>query len=303
MHEYWRGGVEAWECDEMGHMNVRFWSRRAMDALAWLERQLGLPAELRLVMRDQHIKFLKEAAAGTPLYAVGGVIDVLADGLRVYLEIRHSRDDAIGATFINELACVRRGSLAPQPLPASVAEAARTRLVQLPDHALPRSVPVERPLRRGSLAVADAAGFRRVGLSMVRASDLDGEGLFLPEGFIGRVSEAVPTLMAGWREEAAEEASALDGVARRAGAAVLEYRLSFLAWPGAGDVVAVSSGVMAVADKTMTLNHWLLDPVSGAPWCVAEAVAITFDLNARKAIATPPRARAALEAMLVRLDP
>lgn len=274
-----------------------------MDALGWLERQLGLPADLRLVLRDQHIKFLKEAAAGTPLYGVGGVTEVLADGLRVYLEIRHSRDGAVGATFINELACVRRRSLEPQPLPEAVAEAARLCLVALPGHALPRSVPVDRPLRRGSLALAEAAGFTRVGLSMVRASDLDGEGLFQAEGFIGRVSEGVPTLMAGWREEAAEEASALDGVERRAGAAVLEYRLSFLAWPGAGDMVAVSSGVVAVADKTMTLNHWLLDPVSGAPWCVAEAVAITFDLNARKAIATPPRARAALEAMLVRLDP
>lgn len=303
MHEYWRGGVEAWECDEMGHMNVRFWSRRAMDAMAWLERLLGLPSELRLVLRDQHIKFLKEAAAGTPLYGVGGVIEVLADGLRVYFEIRHSRDDAIGATFIHELACVRRDSLAPQPLPSTVAEAARGHRVAVPTHALPRSVPLDRPLRQGSLALAEAAGFRRVGLSMVRTSDLDGSGLFQAEGFIGRVSEAVPTLMAGWREEAAAEASARDGVERRAGAAVLEYRLSFLAWPAAGDAVAVHSGVVAVADKTMTLNHWLLDPVTGAPWCVAEAVAITFDLNARKAIATPPRARAALEAMMVRLDP
>lgn len=303
MDEYWRGGVEAWECDEMGHMNVRFWSRRAMDALAWLERQLSLPADLRFVLRDQHIKFLKEAAAGTPLYAVGGVVDVLADGLRVYLEIRHSRDDAVGATFINELACVRRGSLEPQPLPPAVADAARQRMVALPAHALPRSVPMDRPLRRGSVAVADAAGFRRVGLAMVRSSDLDGEGLFQAEGFIGRVSEAVPTLMAGWREEAAAEASSLDGIERRAGAAVLEYRLSFVAWPGAGDMVAVHSGLVAVADKTMTLNHWLLDPVSGAPWCVAEAVAITFDLKARKAISTPPKARAALEAMMVRLDP
>lgn len=303
MHEYWRGGVEAWECDEMGHMNVRFWSRRAMDALAWLERQLELPAGLRLVMRDQHIKFLKEAAAGTPLYAVGGVVEVLADGLRVYLEIRHSRDDSVGATFINELACVRRDSLEPQTLPAAVGAAAHRQTVQLPDHAQPRSVPLDRPLRTGSLAQARSAGFRRVGLSMVRAADLDGEGLFQAEGFIGRVSEAVPTLMAGWREEAAAEASAIDGVERRAGAAVLEYRLSFLAWPTAGDSIEVQSGVLAVADKTMTLNHWLLDPVSGAPWCMAEAVAITFDLNARKAIATPPKARAALEAMMVRLDP
>jgi acyl-CoA thioester hydrolase len=295
MREYWRGGVEAWECDEMGHMNVRFWTKRAVDALVPLAHELGLAPGARLVLRDQHIRFLKEAHAGAPLVLVGGITG--AEGARIgfYAEILHHRTGEVGATFIMQLEAVGAHGqpVAPAQLPG---------LITIPAHGLPRSVPVDQPLPMATLEWAERAGFTRVGLAPVRHSDVDETGALYPEGFIGRVSEAVPTLLSGWREEAAAEASALDGVTRSAGAAVLEYRLTFHALPRTGDLVAVHSGIVAVADKTMTLQHWLLDPLTGQPWCVAQAVAITFDLVARKAIATPPQARARLEAMRVRLD-
>lgn len=294
MREYWRGGVEAWECDEMGHMNVRFWAKRALDGLVPLARELGLPPGGRMEPLDQHIRFLKEAHAGAPLVLRGGVLAVLGSTVRFYGEIVHHIDGAVGATFITLARAV-----GPDGEPWML-DAPQT-TVTLPGHGAPRSVPLEDPLPRGTLADADAAGFTRVGLSPVRFCDVDETGHLYPELFIGRVSEAVPTLLAGWRVEAAAEASALDGVPRKAGAAVLEYRLTFHAFPRTGDQIAVHSGIVAVADKTMTLQHWLLDPVTGAPWCITQAVAITFDLIARKAIATPPRARARLEAMRVRL--
>ena len=41
--EVWSGGVNTWECDEMGHMNVRFWVAKAQEGLAGLAAQLGMP--------------------------------------------------------------------------------------------------------------------------------------------------------------------------------------------------------------------------------------------------------------------
>lgn len=41
--EVWRGGVNVWECDEMGHMNVRFYVTRAMQGLVGLAAELGMP--------------------------------------------------------------------------------------------------------------------------------------------------------------------------------------------------------------------------------------------------------------------
>ena len=80
--EIWRGGLNTWECDEMGHMNVRFYVTRAMEGLAGLAAQLGLPhafapgAGATLLVRDQHIRFLRECRPGAALHMTGGVIEM-----------------------------------------------------------------------------------------------------------------------------------------------------------------------------------------------------------------------------------
>jgi acyl-CoA thioester hydrolase len=40
--------------------------------------------------------------------------------------------------------------------------------------------------------------------------------------------------------------------------------------------------------------HWMIDPQSGRPWGVSEAVAVTFDLDARKIVPISDAARAEL---------
>ena len=55
------GSVQVGECDVMGHMNVRHYVSRALEALAWLGLELGLgPGYARehgaaLVPADQHM--------------------------------------------------------------------------------------------------------------------------------------------------------------------------------------------------------------------------------------------------------
>jgi acyl-CoA thioester hydrolase len=56
--EVWRGGVNTWDCDEMGHMNVRHYVSRAMEGLAGLAEALCMPqafcttASATLLVRD-----------------------------------------------------------------------------------------------------------------------------------------------------------------------------------------------------------------------------------------------------------
>ncbi len=92
-------------------------------------------------------------------------------------------------------------------------------------------------------------------------------------------------------------AGAPDGV-KRIGGAVLEYRLIYLDWPHAGDHVELRSGLRAFDDKTQRITHWLLDPVSGRPWAVSEAVAINLDLDARKIVPISAEAQKALKAFV-----
>lgn len=306
MREYWRGSVEAWECDEMGHMNVRFWVRRALDGLMLMATDLGCArafaseATASLLPVRQHIRFLKEARQGVPLFFRGGVVSLSETEVTFYGEIIHSLDGAIGATFLTTMAHVEAKTGKAYPWPERASALAAGMKVDVPSHGSPRSIPFDTPTTLFDSATLLARGFQQVGLSAVRIEDVDVFNRLYPEGMIGRVSTGVPNLMTAWREETTAELSAQDGQPRRAGAAVLEYRLDYLAWPSAGDFVAVYSGVADVAEKTNTLKHVLTHPITGEVFCICEAVAVTFDLVARKVIAIPPQARAKLEARLIR---
>jgi acyl-CoA thioester hydrolase len=70
MIEVYRGSINTWECDEMGHMNVRFYVAKMMEGLAEVGQVVGLGHAFReraistLAPRDQHIRFMREAKAG-----------------------------------------------------------------------------------------------------------------------------------------------------------------------------------------------------------------------------------------------
>jgi acyl-CoA thioester hydrolase len=130
---------------------------------------------------------------------------------------------------------------------------------------------------------AIASGARQIGLGIVPPEHMDVHGRMRAPWIIGRISDSIPGLMHAWRSRVAKAAGDI-----RMGAAVLEYRLIYRAWPKAGDLFEVRSALGSAKGKTHSLVHWVLDPVSGKPWATAEAVAITFDLDKRKAIETPP---------------
>jgi acyl-CoA thioester hydrolase len=103
--EVWRGGVNTWECDAMGHMNVRFYVARAMEGLVGLASALGLSGAFReranatLLVRDHHIRFLREARAGAPLHMVAGVLDVQECEARFLQLLIHSTTGELAASF------------------------------------------------------------------------------------------------------------------------------------------------------------------------------------------------------------
>jgi acyl-CoA thioester hydrolase len=112
-----------------------------------------------------------------------------------------------------------------------------------------------------------------------------------PEQFIGRVSDGIPRLIRSFRETVV---GASDEQPARVGGAVLEYRLVHLDWPRAGDRLEIRSGLKDADTRTKRMVHWMIDPESGKAWGTSEAVAITFDLDARKIVPITEAARAEL---------
>ncbi len=295
--EIWRGGVNTWECDEMGHMNVRFYVTKAVEGLVGLAAALGLPhafaahAGSTLMIREQHIRFLREAHAGAALHMTGGVLEIGPDEARLLLLLWHSDSGALAASFQTVVAHVTPAEGRPFPWPKRTLDLAAGLAIDTPDQAMARSLSLEPVVSTASLERAIELDLVRIAQGAISPADCDLYGRMRPELFIGRVSDGIPRLIRGFREMVVSGAVETP---KRVGGAVLEYRLIQFDWPRAGDRIEIRSGLKDADARTKRVIHWMLDPDTGKAWGAAEAVAVTFDLDARKIIPISDAARVEL---------
>ncbi len=292
----YQGSVNTWECDDGGHLNVRFHFERAMTGLAHLARALEMPraftarAGATLVPLEAHIRFLREARPGAPLVMHGGVVKLEETQAQVCLDMRHA-DGAPASCFMLKVAHVDTRGFRPFRWSARSRDASKRLRCALPAHAKPPSIDLARtPSEEASLQRALELGATRIGGAMATPDQCDAFARLRGEHFVGRVSDSVPNLLSQWRQEAA---AANNGASAPAGA-VVEARVVYRRFPRPGDLIEVYRGVAEVGEKTLRLVHWLCDPESGRAWASMEAVALTFDTATRKTIAPSPEARARL---------
>ena len=296
--EVWRGSVATWECDAMGHLNVGFYVAKSMEGLTSLAAELGMAgafaadARATLIVREQHIRFLREARPGMALTMTGGVVEIGESQARLIFLLRHA-DGGLAASFQTLVDHVTAREARAFPWPARVLARADALRLAVPPEAAPRSLGLEPAESRASLARANELGLRRTGLGAVRAGDCDPFGRMRTELMMARISDGIPHFLQG---------RSLNGepVGQRAGGAALEYRLIHLDWPRAGDRVELRSGASGGDARFRKLTHWLLDPDSGRAWGAAEAIAVSFDLETRKIITLSDEALAAANAQVVK---
>jgi acyl-CoA thioester hydrolase len=294
----WQGSCNQWDCDEMGHMNVRVYVEKQLEGLVTLAHTLGMPNAFRanapstVLPVDQHIRFVREVLPGKPLSMRGCVLEIGDSDAVIYQELRHL-DGSLSAAFRTRIIHIDTAE------GERFAWTSRTRALmeglkgETPAEALPRSIEADAPglsLPEITLARAETLGAPRIGIGAVHPSQCGVHGWLDPAWFIGRVSDSVPNLLYDWRQRVGQKTHD-----KPMGAAVLEYRLRYLRMPRAGDRFVVHSAFGGVQGKTHSLVHWILDPESGGAWATSQAVAITLDLDARKAVAAPPEMLAELE--------
>ena len=291
MIELWKGSANTWECDEMGHMNVRHYVGKAIEGLGTLAARCHLSHVYReaspstLLPLEQHVRFMREVHPGKPLSMHGCVLKVTETLVSVYQELVHG-DGTPAASVRTRLVHAAADTLKPFPWSDRTREALEQLIGEPPAGTAPRGLdPAKAPAPDSSisLSIAEGKGAKIIGQGMVAPEHCDVFGRMQPHMFIGRVSDSVPNLLHDWRQKVS---GAVPG--SRMGAAVLENRIIYRAWPRAGDLFQVRTALAKAEEKTHSLVHWMLDPVSGKPWMTSEAVAVTFDQETRKAMATPP---------------
>lgn len=269
----WRGGTDAWECDQMGHMNVQFYGAKFDMAEAVLLARLGLPAGAAARPLTDQIVFRKESRVGAALWIQSAVIGVdhPGDALRLRHVMYHSPSGAVAATVDTTV-----GHLPPAVLAAGERVMVEPALTKAPDLAEPVGS------HDGvSLARARALGLIETGVSCLAPDDLRPGGMMTRKAMIGRLSEAVGHLIAS------EDTAAEFLRERQIGSAALDYKIRWAEPRAVGDVVVLRSGASGTVGRTLRFFHWLLDEATGAPIATVEIVAVYFDMKARKAIPVP----------------
>ena len=287
--EIWRGGVTPWQCDEMGHMNVQFYLANATEGMAALASLLGLPrayapgAPSTLLLREHHVRFLKEARPGAGLIMTGGVL-AFDETEATLLQLLFHASGEPAAAITAKVAHVTPRDMRPFPWTRATRERIPALMIEQPDFAKSRSVSLDPVTTMASLEAADRLGMAIGASGAVTPQTSDVFGRMLPDQMLARVYATVGHILR--RSQAALIEGDPDLEARLGGAAV-EYRAVYHAWPGPGDRLQMRSAHKELTPKYRRVIHWLLDPQSGRPWASAEMVSLFLDLKARRSLTLP----------------
>ncbi len=165
----------------------------------------------------------------------------------------------------------------------------------LPETARPRSVG---GLKLPDLALAGtpSTGLIEVGRSVVKPSECDEAGVFLPRHQFGRYSDGAPFL---WNHLGFDRGAMQE---RQEGSIVVEMLNHYRAPLCAGDIAVVMSGLAEFSDKILKFTHFLFNGETGELCACAEAVGMKFDQKIRKIMLFSTDDRARLSERKLRLS-
>ena len=280
----WAGECSAWECDELGHMNMRHYVHKVDEARRGLIIRLGLPRAFHsgisstVRSRDLHIKYQGEARPGDPLRIDSAIINLMESTARLCHIMTH-RDGRIAATIVETVEHVYLPEDKVFPWPKRVCEAAPEFTAALPVPAKARNVDATASFKGMSLSALETAGAKVIGAGVFGVSELDLTNRVTMGSFFGRTTSSIAWFREGWPEfeDPTYQAGGMS-------AALLEMRAVIHSYPQSGDAYAYLPAMTSANSYTRQFVHNLVDPISGKSWVSMQASGCKFDLNKRKLV-------------------
>lgn len=294
MRIYSESRVEPAEIDNLGHMNVRVYARKAARGTLNLASYLGLGFDRlrddRAVVQimDVHTRFYREQLEGAPLGVRGGVRHAGPDRIDAYMEMFNRDTGDVAATFNHGFGLFDGATRASRTIPQDVLDAAAEAMIEWPDRGRPRSLPIE-PVSPVSREAAQGEGsFVRFPSYTVEAAECDGYGFM-------DISDAKTIALARMPIKIEMKHRVFDpDVARRVAIATMESRHVMFRVPRLGEPVVSETRHADVTAKTVVFQHWSYNEETGEPISLGLQFGIAFDLDARRSAEFPPAMREAL---------
>jgi acyl-CoA thioester hydrolase len=300
MIEAYRGYVNAWECDEMSHMNIQFYMAKASDAAFNMGVALGVGGRdeaakaASLAPIEHHIRFHREMMVSDLVSVRSGVVDIEDRAFTLYLEMKNALSDALTATFVMRTGHRDHKGGHLSPLRNETRRRAEKLRVELPTEATARALTSDSFDRDISTARADKLGLIVSNRSVCNPWECDANGHMNPRFYMARFSECQGHFWAhigiGRHSQAEMELAT----------ATTEYRLVHFCPLLAGNTILVRTGLFGLTQRTVHYKHWMFDGESGAPVAASEGIALLFNRTTRRAVDFPENLRARMASVLVK---
>ena len=279
----WQGEAAQYECDELGHLNMRHYMTKAQQARQMFIMQMGLihafengtPSTVRV--QEFHIKYMREAMPGSPLRIETAITRLGEDDLSLIHIMYHGNGD-IAATIREQLEHVYLPTMKSFPWPKRLMERAKDKIVETPDFAMSRGLP-NTPMTGANLETVEKWGCTPIGRGVFQSWEIGNSGTVCAQHVLGRLSGCIRHFEDGWPEGI--EDGPVIGV-------LLEIRFRFHTFAQSGDPFVLSSGVLGAEGKIRQLVHHMTNPISGRPIGSFIAVNALIDLEKRKLVDPSP---------------
>ena len=141
----YKGSVEEWEIDHMGHMNVQFYLQKGNHALKVFFLQNGIsPNEFLsfedfFVLKNSHLRFLAEQKAGSPLFIDVGMNSLDVNSFSLTMIMKALLSNLPTATFKLTYKIKKE---APRKIYKLLQQAFQEYSFQTPDYAKPKGIDI-----------------------------------------------------------------------------------------------------------------------------------------------------------------
>lgn len=290
----YRGAVEAWECDQMDHMNVQFYSEKASAALSHLFNAVKLsPSRIRaeaksLRYKNLRIQYKAELRGGALMEAVSGIREVSQDRLKGFTNIYNVITGQLSCNQEFELIYQDLESGERLQLPADVIDAA-TELLDPHEGEYQPS-----PIKTVIIPTKPLDHMFETNRSAVDVWECDAFGNIETRHIVARFSDAASHIMAhvGIDRQTFKD--------RNLGSAALDYYMEFNKPIKRSTSLVLKSGLLDRQEKIFAFGHQLIDCDTGDVMNNTTVLGCYFDMTARKSVPLPPEYKSIPDEQLLR---
>jgi acyl-CoA thioesterase FadM len=282
--ETYRGTVYRWEVDNVDHFTVAYYFQRFEDATAAILAEMGLDGSGRgWIPAACQVRYLKELRVGDILHIRSGVIAADEHAVTLGHQVLNSASGDLCTTAELRVRIQDEGSAAGG-LGAEIMRAAEA--LRIPWDSPGGTSEDGRPATAGD-------GFVESARDAIKPWEIAASGRAALSAYIHRFSAANAHVLAAFGMTPAYFRD------ERRGFSTFEFRLTFGAPLGSGDLVSVKSALLHVGSSSMRLMHHMTSNRADGLVATLEQAGVHLDLEARRASPLPPPLRERARNLLI----